>query len=63
MVNAIRRVGVSGSSCAAPGPRAEIVGPATDPPPGPGPWLGVVALTLVGIVVAGFLALLVPLLA
>ncbi|MBZ3900528.1 alpha-(1-_3)-arabinofuranosyltransferase domain-containing protein [Streptomyces griseiscabiei] len=32
-------------------------------PPGPGLWLGVVALTLVGVVVAGFLALLVPLLA
>lgn len=32
-------------------------------PPGPGLWLGTVALTLVGIVIAGFLALLVPLLA
>lgn len=32
-------------------------------PPAPGFWLGAVALTLVGIVVAGFLALLVPLLA
>jgi arabinofuranan 3-O-arabinosyltransferase len=32
-------------------------------PPGAGPWLGTVALTLVGIVIAGPLALLVPLLA
>ncbi|MDX2696669.1 alpha-(1-_3)-arabinofuranosyltransferase domain-containing protein [Streptomyces ipomoeae] len=32
-------------------------------PPGPGLWLGTVALTLVGIVIAGFFALLVPLLA
>ncbi|MFF6782624.1 alpha-(1-_3)-arabinofuranosyltransferase family protein [Streptomyces sp. NPDC012510] len=32
-------------------------------PPGPGLWLGTVALTLVGVVIAGFLALLVPLLA
>jgi arabinofuranan 3-O-arabinosyltransferase len=32
-------------------------------PPAPGLWLGTVALTLVGIVIAGFLALLVPLLA
>ncbi|UUU27976.1 alpha-(1-_3)-arabinofuranosyltransferase [Streptomyces sp. DSM 40750] len=32
-------------------------------PPGPGLWLGTIALTLVGIVIAGFFALLVPLLA
>lgn len=32
-------------------------------PPGPGLWLGTVALTLVGVVIAGFFALLVPLLA
>jgi arabinofuranan 3-O-arabinosyltransferase len=32
-------------------------------PPGPGLWLGTVALTLVGVVIAGFLGLLVPLLA
>ncbi|MEU1038433.1 alpha-(1-_3)-arabinofuranosyltransferase family protein [Streptomyces sp. NPDC005907] len=32
-------------------------------PPNPGPWLGLVALTLVGIMIAGFFALLVPLLA
>ncbi|MGW6209995.1 alpha-(1-_3)-arabinofuranosyltransferase domain-containing protein [Streptomyces sp. NPDC055109] len=32
-------------------------------PPAPGIWLGLVALTLVGVVVAGFLALLVPALA
>ncbi|MER6155608.1 alpha-(1-_3)-arabinofuranosyltransferase [Streptomyces sp. NPDC001868] len=32
-------------------------------PPGPGLWLGTIALTVVGIVIAGFLALLVPLLA
>ncbi|TLS46572.1 DUF3367 domain-containing protein [Streptomyces montanus] len=32
-------------------------------PPAPGPVLGVVALTLVGVVIAGFFALLVPLLA
>ncbi|MDQ1038833.1 arabinofuranan 3-O-arabinosyltransferase [Streptomyces sp. V3I8] len=37
-------------------------GPSPAPPP-PGPVLGTVALTLVGIVIAGFLALLVPLLA
>ncbi|MEU9207924.1 alpha-(1-_3)-arabinofuranosyltransferase family protein [Streptomyces sp. NPDC048415] len=32
-------------------------------PPLPGPWLGLVALTLVGILIAGFFALLVPALA
>ncbi|MBD9723699.1 alpha-(1-_3)-arabinofuranosyltransferase [Streptomyces caniscabiei] len=32
-------------------------------PPGPGLWLGTIALTLVGVVIAGFFALLVPLLA
>ncbi len=32
-------------------------------PPLPGPWLGTVALTLVGAVIAGWLALLVPALA
>ncbi|MFD0309987.1 alpha-(1-_3)-arabinofuranosyltransferase family protein, partial [Streptomyces sp. NPDC127119] len=37
-------------------------GPSPVPPP-PGPILGTVALTLVGIVIAGFLALLVPVLA
>ncbi|MFE1799715.1 alpha-(1-_3)-arabinofuranosyltransferase family protein [Streptomyces sp. NPDC059517] len=37
-------------------------GPSPVPPP-PGPILGLVALTLVGIVIAGFLALLVPVLA
>ncbi|MFF1447276.1 alpha-(1-_3)-arabinofuranosyltransferase family protein [Streptomyces sp. NPDC058274] len=41
--------------------------PSTDEPqpvpPNPGLWLGLVALTLVGVVIAGFFALLVPLLA